>query len=169
MPALSRRQWILAGLAALVVLTGLVTWLVWPSGGEAPRERRYGSFTACLLTDDKGLAGEQARASWAGMQQASLATAAKVQYLSVAGAQTPSNAASYFNSLGVQRCGLIVAVGPGPVAATAAGHGQFPGVRYLIVGSSPDPALPAVPAAGPDAITAAVRDRMTEAVHNAPK
>ncbi|WP_117672548.1 BMP family ABC transporter substrate-binding protein [Micromonospora sp. MW-13] len=123
---------------------GLLVWLFWPERAQdpAPRERAYQAFTACLLTDDKGLAGELARATWEGMQQASLAESFKVQYLAVAGPQTEANASAYFNSLGLQRCGVVVAVGEAPVAALAEGRSRFPTARYVVVGGSA--ALPGV-------------------------
>jgi len=49
--------------------------------GSAPRARQYLAFTACLLTGSRGLAGAKGAEAWAGMQAASLATRAKVEYL----------------------------------------------------------------------------------------
>src|ERR1700761_9200785 len=85
------RRWWWAGVAAVVVVAGLVPWLVWPST-PAPRARVYKAFTACLLTDSRGIAGPQAAPVWAGMQKASLATHVKVEYLAVVGPDTVDNA-----------------------------------------------------------------------------
>ncbi|MBQ1076728.1 hypothetical protein KBX06_26785 [Micromonospora sp. C31] len=151
-----RRRWVLVAVVAAAAL-GLLVWLFWPKPVQdpAPRERTYQAFTACLLTDDKGLAGESARAAWDGMQQASLAESFKVQYLAVNGPQTEANASAYFNSLGLQGCGVIVGVGEAPVAALVAGKSRFPTTRYVMVGGPA--AVPGVarveasPVAGVDA------------------
>jgi hypothetical protein len=138
MRAWKRREWTWAAATAAVVLVGIgAAWLLWPStpGGQ-PRERRYRTTTACLLTDGKGLAGEQAGAAWAGMQEASTATLIKVQHLSIAGPQTAANGLSYFNALGAQKCTLVVAVGKAAVAAMVEGRAQFPDMRCVAVGDA---------------------------------
>src|SRR5689334_13434218 len=132
--AWTRKQQILAAAALLLAAGGVLTWLLWPTPKtDAPRERQYRSTTACLLTDDKGISSDPASAAWAGMQDASTATQIKVQYLSIAGPQTAANGLSFFNSLGVQKCTVIVAAGPTPVAAMVEGYTQFPGVRLVAV------------------------------------
>jgi hypothetical protein len=81
-------MWTILG-AALVVIAAGLTWLLWPDAkAPPPRERQYRATTACLLTDDKGVVGDPAKAAWAGMQEASTATLIKVQYLAIAGPQT---------------------------------------------------------------------------------
>jgi len=132
-----RRRYVLVGIAAATVV-GLSIWLAWPERARepAPRERAYQAFTACLLTDDEGLAGEVARAAWDGLQQVSLAESIKVQYLTVSGPQTEANASAYFNSLGLQGCGVVVAVGEAPVAALVSGKSRFPRTRYVVVEGS---------------------------------
>jgi len=129
------RKWqILATGVALLLIAAAVTWLLWPDAkAPAPRERQYRATTACLLTDDQGVVGDPAKSAWAGMQEASTATLIKVQYLSIAGPQTAANGLSYFNSLGVQKCTVIVAAGPAPVAAMVEGYKQFPDVRMVAV------------------------------------
>ncbi|WP_410809441.1 hypothetical protein [Micromonospora sp. 067-2] len=159
-----RRRWAVVGSVGLVVLIGVSLVLLWPERTAPPREREYGAFTACLLTDDRGLAGEGAKAAWDGMQKASLSTLAKTQYLAVNGPQTPANAAAYFNALGLQKCQMIIAVGAGPVGATAAGRSRFPEARYLVVGESSDSGLPGVSDVSAATITSAVEKEMTAAV-----
>ena len=130
-----RREWISVVAALALVLGVVVAWRMSRSSPTSqPRERQYRASTACLLTDDKGLAGEQAKAAWTGMQEASAATLIKVQYLSISGPQTAANGLSYFNSLGVQKCAVVVAVGKAPVAAMVDGHPRFPEIRCVAVG-----------------------------------
>ncbi|MET8907612.1 hypothetical protein [Micromonospora sp. NPDC004551] len=116
-----------------------------------------------MLTDDRGLAGPEAAASWAGMQRASLATSIKVQHLAVVGEQTSENAEGFFNTLGVQHCRMVVAVGKAPIATLAKGHRRFPDTQYLVVGVSPDPAVPAVAVGSTDAVASEVERRVTAA------
>ena len=78
---------LLAAAVAVVVSATATAWVLWPDDPPAPpRERQYRATTACLLTDDKGLTGDLARAAWAGMQEASVATLVKVQHLAITAA-----------------------------------------------------------------------------------
>ncbi|MFJ1538662.1 hypothetical protein ACIODS_08985 [Micromonospora chalcea] len=120
----------------VLVLASVLLWLTWPQEEEPPpRERRYEAFTACLLTDDRGLAGTEAKAAWDGMQAVSTAHLIKVQYLSVDGPQTTANALAYFNTLALEGCGVVVAAGEAPIAALSQGKSRFPGSRYVTVGA----------------------------------
>jgi basic membrane lipoprotein Med (substrate-binding protein (PBP1-ABC) superfamily) len=130
-----QRRWLLVAVAALVAAVG-VAWAVWPSE-PAPRARQYLDFTACLLTDEHGIAGPEATPVWAGMQEASLATRAKVQYVSVVGPQTADNAVPFLSSLAQGRCNLVFAVGAVPVGAVGKAAAQFPGTRFVVVGGAP--------------------------------
>lgn len=144
-----------AALVALGLLAATVWW--WPTSKPKPRAREYRDVTACLLTDERGLAGEQAQAVWAGMQKVSLAHLVKVQYLAVTGPQTAANARTYFNSLGLQRCEAIVAVGEIPVAAVIEGRERFPGARYVLVGQRlDDPRVTSVPDGPAEGVAAGV-------------
>ena len=151
-------------LAAGVLIAAGLTWLLWPDAkAPPPRERQYRATTACLLTDDKGVAGDPAKAVWAGMQEASTDTLIKVQYLSIAGPQTAANGLSFFNSLGGQQCTVIIAAGPTAVAAMVEGYKQFPGVRMVAVGGDTKGA-PITAIDGPAAtIRSSVRTAVTEA------
>jgi hypothetical protein len=136
MPAVSffRRRETLA-VAAVLVASAIVLAVWWPRGDEpSARERHYRATTACLLTDDKGLTGTPAQAAWSAMRQVSDRQLIKVQYLSISGPQTAANGLAYFNSLGVQKCDTIIAVGAAPIAALDEGRGQFPDVTYITVG-----------------------------------
>jgi basic membrane lipoprotein Med (substrate-binding protein (PBP1-ABC) superfamily) len=127
------RRWWVAGLA--VVIVAAVVWVLLAARvEEPPRARQYLEFTACLLTDDHGIAGTVAAPVWAGMQDASLATRAKVQYVAVAGPQTRENAITFLNSLAVGGCDLIFAAGEVPVAAVGVGAAAFPKGRFYAVG-----------------------------------
>jgi hypothetical protein len=136
--ALNRQQkTVAAGVLAVVVAT-LVTWLAWPDAKPAPpRERQYKATTACLLTDDRDLTGDMAKAAWDGMQEASVATLIKVQHLAITGPQTAANGLTYYNTLGVQRCTVIIAAGDVPVAAMTQGIDTFPAIKHAAVGGDP--------------------------------
>lgn len=115
-----------------VVVAGLVTWALWPD--PEPRQREYLDATACLLTDDQGIAGPQASPVWTTMNAASATSLVRVQYLKVSGPQTAGNAATYLNSLAGGRCGVVIATGTAPVAAVAETAKTFPAVRFVAVG-----------------------------------
>ena len=73
---------------ACAAVTGVLL-VAHSSGSAPPRARQYLAFNACLLTGSRGLAGPQAAQAWAGMQDASLATRAKVEYLSAMARRRP--------------------------------------------------------------------------------
>ncbi|MFI5916004.1 hypothetical protein [Dactylosporangium sp. NPDC051541] len=155
---LNRRRLLIGGGAAVVVLGLLITWLAWPDPPTPPRERQYKATTACLLTDDKDLTGDLAKAAWAGMQEASVASLIKVQHLAITGPQTTANGVTYYNTLGVQHCTVIVAAGGVPVAAMAEGLTSFPGITHVAVGGDPKgTVVSVVDATTPDSIRAGVK------------
>jgi hypothetical protein len=132
---LRRRETV--AVAAVLAACALAVIIWWPGGDEAPaRERRYQATTACLLTDDKGLTGPEAGAAWTAMREISDRKRIKVQYLAITGPQTAANGLAYFNTLGMQQCGTIIAVGPAPVAALNEGRAQFPAITYHAVAGS---------------------------------
>src|SRR3954470_22300807 len=106
--ALTRRRLLIGGGATVIVLAVLVSWLAWPDRDPAPRERQYKATTACLLTDDKDLTGDRPGAPGAGLQNASVASLIKVQHLAITGPQNAANGLTYYNTLGVQHCTVIV-------------------------------------------------------------
>jgi hypothetical protein len=100
----------------------------------APRARIYLAFDACLLTRERGLAGPQAAQAWAGLQRASLATHAKVEYLPVMGSQTVGGALPMLSSLVQRNCNVIIAAGTPQIAAVDQEAPRYPGVRFATVG-----------------------------------
>jgi hypothetical protein len=149
--------------AVLVVIVGAaVALLVTSGGGPAPRARQYLAFTACLLTDSRGLAGPQAAAAWAGMQDASLATHAKVQSLAVPPGS--SSAAPYLASLVLRKCAVVVATGPAQVAAVAADAGHFRSVHFCVVGGGASGPNVTVLRGSAGAVKSAVAALVTSAV-----
>ncbi|WP_238009174.1 hypothetical protein KZZ52_26080 [Dactylosporangium sp. AC04546] len=161
---LTRRQRILTVVTAGVIAAGLLSWLAWPEPAAAPpRERQYKATTACLLTDEHDLRGDLAKAAWAGMREASEATLIKVQYLAITGPQTPANGLTFYNTLGGQRCTVIVAAGDLPVAAMVQGLSSFPQIKQVTIGGDPqgkpvtviDPTRPDTIAAGVKSVVAA--------------
>jgi basic membrane lipoprotein Med (substrate-binding protein (PBP1-ABC) superfamily) len=162
-----RHRWP-SGVIALAVV-GAVVWAVvtlWPAAGPPPpRARQYLDFTACLLTDERGITGQEATPVWAGMQDASLATRAKVQYLAVAGPQTVDNAVPYANSLAQGRCDLVLAAGAVPADAVVKAAPQFPGTRFVVVGDVPPAGnVVAVSTAAPESVRPSVSRIVTNAV-----
>jgi hypothetical protein len=71
------------------------------------------------------------------MEQASRATRAQVEYLSVPPGGSSSGARPLLTSLALRHCGLIVVSGRGPSAAVGAVARQFRTVRFVVVGSVP--------------------------------
>lgn len=161
----SRRQsWWAAG-ALLAVVAGALTWALWPEPEPEPRARQYREATACLLTDDRGVTGPEAAAVWAGMQDASLKTRAKVQFLEVDGAQTIDNARTFLGSLVQSRCDLVLAVGEAPVGAVRENAARFPSARFVTVGSGTSAAnVSVVTEPTPEAVRAQVDRIVAEAV-----
>jgi hypothetical protein len=160
----TRGKSIVTGTLAAVVVVILLAWLLWPSTGEPPpREREYRAFTACLLTGEDGLLGEEARAAWAGMQRVSVDQRVKVQYLAVSGEQNVTNALPYFNGLATQSCAVIVAAGDPAVAAMMRGKGRFPQIRYVAVGAGGDASVTTVDTRSADAITSGVASIVSKA------
>lgn len=165
--ALSPRRRFMAGGAAtgLVVLAaGLFVWQS-PSGTTPEASEYLASFTACLLTDSHGLAAPETALVWRGMENASLATQAKVEYLPVMSGSTAAAAAPYLASLLHRQCNVVVATGPAQVAAVSAQARRFQSVEFVV----PGPALAGshviglpVPAAS---LPAAVASVITAAVH----
>lgn len=140
MMAITGRQWVWVGgvvaLAACAVVLG-----VWALGGgptaaaPAARARVYTSSEACLLTGTTGINTAPAAQVWAGMEAASLKTAAKVSYLPVTGPATSANALTFLGSLLVRKCDVVVATGSPEQAAVLAEAPKFPGVRFVLAGT----------------------------------
>lgn len=115
--------------------------------------------TACLLTGDKGVSAPEAVPVWAGMQEASLATHVKVQYLEVDGPQTSENAETYLASLVQSKCDLILAVGAAPTAAMRAASDRFPASQFVGIGDGePGDNVSIVDLSGQDAVRSKVRE-----------
>lgn len=129
---------VLAVAAAAGVSAGLVIATPGSSGSAPrlalPRARVYKSVDACLLTGPDGVQGTAAQA-WAGMEDASRVTAARVSYLAVTDPATEGNAASFLGSLLVRGCRVIVAWGGPERAAVLAGANRFPKVRFVVAGN----------------------------------
>jgi basic membrane lipoprotein Med (substrate-binding protein (PBP1-ABC) superfamily) len=133
-------------------------WVLLCAAGVLAAGGQYLDVNACLLTDDQGVAGSAATPVWAGMQDASVASRVRVQFLPVSGAQTTDNALTFLASLAQSRCGLVFAAGDLPVAAVIQGAQRFPGVRFVVVGHRTGAAnVSTVDASGPAEIRSAVR------------
>ncbi|HEV2370881.1 MAG TPA: hypothetical protein VGS19_01820 [Streptosporangiaceae bacterium] len=151
-----------AGLAVLV-------WLAWPSQtpDAAAPTRQYLDASACLLTGAQGVAGDPQAAAWQGMENTSLATRVRVQYLAVRGPATAANARPYLASLLQRHCDVVLAVGPAQVAAVAAEAARFRSVRFITVGDTkhaPAATLTTVPASPAGEVRAAVSGAVAAAL-----
>ena len=121
-----------------------------------------------MLTDGQGLAGAQAAPVWAGLQDASLSTHAKVQYLQASGPDTAANAAPYLASLVQRKCAVVVAVGPAQVGAVATEATKYPGVRFVVVGvAGSGKNVMSIDSSVPAEVRSRVAKTITDAVHAA--
>ncbi|MEU4421066.1 hypothetical protein AB0F81_10590 [Actinoplanes sp. NPDC024001] len=153
----SRRLVIGAGAGAALVVAGVVTWALWP---EPPRQREYLDATACLLTDEKGIAADPAKPVWTAMQDASVTSLVKVQHLQVDGPQTAENATTYLASLANSRCNVVIAVGEAQIASVAKNAATYPGVQFLTVGGGSAAANVQVIDSSAGALKPALEDRL---------
>jgi hypothetical protein len=122
--------------------------LPWSPGGRAlppARARVYENVDACLLTGARGLADPAAAQVWAGMEDASRATSARVSYLAVTGPATEAAAEPFAGSLLVRGCKVVVASGTPERAAALAEASRFGSVRFVVAGAA---------AGGPPNVTA---------------
>lgn len=126
--------WLFIGLVAILLPLGLWLGLRSHDAPPAARVRQYGSFTSCLLTDERGIGGEPAALVWAGMQDASQATLSKVQYLAIVGPQTADNAATFAASLVQGRCDIIIGAGETAGKAIRAAASTSPKTQFIVVG-----------------------------------
>ena len=113
--------------------------LPWSSGGRAlppARARVYESVDACLLTGSQGLADPDASQAWAGMQDASKATSARVSYLAVTGPATQAQAAPFAGTLLVRGCKVVAASGTAERAAVLADAARFGSVPFVVEGAA---------------------------------
>ncbi|MDX6740736.1 hypothetical protein [Actinocorallia sp. A-T 12471] len=113
---------------ALIALFGVLT------GGEEPRARQYLDSKACLLTGADGVTEPETSAVWTALQDASVETRVKVQYLAATGPATVANARPFLGTLIALDCDLIVAVGDVPgrvVGEVAPSHLDR---RFVVVG-----------------------------------
>lgn len=155
-----RYRWLLAGGVAGVVVLAVLLGLLPGSGGSSippPRARVYTAASACLLTGPAGLTDRQVAPVWAGMEDASLVTRAKVSYLAAQGPATVGNVTPYLGSLELRRCTVILAVGKPETAVVTVGAAAFPGVRFVVVGSGSARAnVTAVPSGSPAGVRSSV-------------
>ncbi|MFD9795022.1 BMP family ABC transporter substrate-binding protein [Streptomyces sp. NPDC059070] len=147
-----RRVWTAAGVAAAVAAGALAVSLLGDDdkpGPPDPRARQYRDVDACLLTGPQGVTeGTPGAPVWAGLQDASAATRARVNFVPVTGEQTAGNATPFVNGLIQRSCDVVVAVGGAPVAAAEAAAKDHPKVRFVLVGGKSTAANATVVAPG---------------------
>jgi hypothetical protein len=144
--------------AAALILGAVAAWAFWPE--PAPRQREYLDATACLLTDEKGVTGEETAPIWSAMQDASVSSLVRVQYLPVNGPQTADNARAYVASLAGGRCGVVLAVGAAQIDAVNASAQTFPAARFVTVGGGKPSANVAVLNDDAASLSAAIRHQV---------
>jgi hypothetical protein len=127
-----------AAIAGLAVLLAVVAWLAWPGPdpGDPPRAREYKDYDLCLLTDERGIQGDEASKAWQGLQTVSLETKSRVSFLPVTGEQTEAVASQFVATQVQQSCDIIVAVGEPQVNAVGSSAAKYPAVRFVVVGAS---------------------------------
>jgi basic membrane lipoprotein Med (substrate-binding protein (PBP1-ABC) superfamily) len=163
------RVWWIGGAAfvAVAVITTLI--VVLGHRGRAlppPRARQYRAVDACMLTGPDGLADPQAAAVWAGMQDASLKTKARVSYLPVVGPDTVADALPFVRSLIQRHCVVILAVGQVEVGAVAKEAPQHADIRFVLIGGTASSGNVSVVPAGPrERVRPAVAYVVTQAVN----
>ncbi|TNH22814.1 hypothetical protein FHG89_28285 [Micromonospora orduensis] len=136
-----------------LVVAVVVGWALWPEDEPEPRQRDYRAETACLLTGAGGVDAPETRPVWTGMQEASLATLVKVQFLEVDGPQTGENAETFLASLVQSRCGVILAVGEAPVRAVRPTAARFPSAKFVAFGAAtPGPNVVVEQATDPESV-----------------
>jgi hypothetical protein len=138
-------RWLLLGLCTVVAGIGIGLAfsgapLPWSAGGgrvlPPARARVYENVDACLLTGSGGLADPTAAQVWAGMEDASRSTTARVSYLAVTGPPTEAQAEPYVGSLLVSGCKVVVASGAAERAAALTDAGKFNAVRFVVAGAA---------------------------------
>ena len=138
-PPACRRWWRhrrATGVAAAVALVGCAAAVMALLGSSTPapaRSRQYTAHQACLLTGPNGIASGNDATVWAGMEDASLATRAKVSYLTVNGPQTSGNALPYANTLVQRDCDLVIGTDTAPVQALTQLARSAPRTHFLLV------------------------------------
>ena len=138
------RSWPVLVTSTVMVAAAVVAGLMLSGtfgGGSLPaaRARVYVNVDACLLTGPGGVSDPAVAPVWAGMEQASLSTRARVSYLSVQGPATEANAVPFLGSLLVRGCKVIFAAGDPERAAVLADAGKFPAVKFVIFGAGSAP------------------------------
>ena len=115
----------------------------------------------------RGLADPVAAQVWAGMEDASAATTARVSYLAVTGPATEAEAAPFVGSLLVRGCRVIVASGAAEQAAVLADAGRYPGTRFVVTSAATGPANVTALAFTPSGLRAAVAAAVESGIHAA--
>jgi basic membrane lipoprotein Med (substrate-binding protein (PBP1-ABC) superfamily) len=159
---------VVAAVAAAGVTAGLL--IAGSGGGPAlppSRARVYENVDACLLTGPQGVSDPAAAQAWAGMEDASKATTARVSYLAAAGPATEADASTFLGSLLVRGCRVIVAVGTPEGAAVLAQARQYPRVQFVVAGQASGPANVTALVFSTDGLRAAVATAVESGIRSA--
>jgi basic membrane lipoprotein Med (substrate-binding protein (PBP1-ABC) superfamily) len=135
----NRRWWAAGGAGLIAAALAAAGGILLSTGSGSPAQvtaaqRHYTAEQACLLTDSHGIAARPASAVWAGMEDASRATSARVTYLMVEGPPTTAAAIPYANSLVIQHCNVVLAVGAPQTSAISAVAPRTPATAFISIG-----------------------------------
>lgn len=160
--------WVVLGVVvAAGAAAGLeIAWSPGGGGATAARARVYENVDACLLTGPNGVGDPAAAPVWAGLEDASAATSARVSYLAVTGPPTVANAESFLGSLLVRGCRVVAAAGGPERSAALAEASRFPRVRFVVVGAASGPGGAAANVTGVVFATSGVRAAVAAAVES---
>jgi basic membrane lipoprotein Med (substrate-binding protein (PBP1-ABC) superfamily) len=161
----ARRHWRL--ITAILILVGAaITVITIAVHSDKPdrqlpptRAREYTNFQACLLTGEQGPTDPLVQPIWAGLQEASQQTHAKVSYLAVAGPNTVGNTLPYLTTLIQRQCNLILAAGTTQTDAIKQIAQQHPQTQFAITGTSnKTPNITTIPTGRDDETRTAISD-----------
>ena len=125
-----------AGVAVMAALLAACSAGAGSPGSVPSRARAYANVDACLLTGPHGISDPATAQAWAGMEDVSVTGKVRASYLEVTAPETTGTALTHLNSLILQKCTLIIAVGGPERAAVLADAGRFPAVHFVVIGAA---------------------------------
>ena len=131
------------------------------------RARVYANYDLCLLAGPGGVSAAPDSLAWAGLEDASRVTSARVSYLAVTGPGTEAGALPVLGSLLVRGCRVIVATGGPERAAVLADAPRFARVRFVVTGPASGPANLTAVVFTPSGLRAAVATAVESGVRSA--
>jgi basic membrane protein A and related proteins len=123
--------------AGAAVVLGTIGALLVPAVASASSTVAAAKFSGCLVTNTQGIHKSFNKVAWQGMQAAAAAEPSKIQVRFLV-SQTASAYAPNIDTFIVEKCGLIVTVGPSSAMAqvTELAAKDNPAVKFAIVDCS---------------------------------